>query len=152
MANPTYSELQREYWHKRPANVLKFFTVEFHHPDFGYTRLVQNQYIDKVFDVDGSLETFQATVMDIPPVTNQSTDTTKAGTINFGRIGAQVRKKLSLITPIGAINYPIQAKIRQYEEGVTSPIYERRLFVNKNGININADNVSVNCLLIILQN
>lgn len=143
MTTPTYSQLQREYWVKRPANVLQFFTAEFFHPDFGFIRLVQDQFSDKVFDVDGTPETFQATSMNIPQVTNQSTDTTRAGTISFGRIGSNVRQKLLLITPLGAINSPIQVKIRQYEDGVVSPIYERRLYVNKNGITINADSVSI---------
>ena len=143
MTTPTYSESQREYWAKRPANILQFFTVEFFHPDFGYIRLVQDQYTDQVFDVDGTPEAFQATSMRLPKITNQSTDSTQAGTISFGRIGSQVRQKILMITPLGAINSPIQVKLRQYEEGVVSPIYERRLYVNKNGITINADAVSV---------
>ncbi len=143
MPTPTYSQSQREYWSKRPANVLQFFTVEFFHPDFGFIRLVQNQFSDKVFDVDGSPETFQAVAMQVPQVTNQSTDTTKAGTIRFGRIGTQVREALLMITPLGAIDFSIQVKLRQYEDGITEPIYERRLYVNKNGVNINADSVSV---------
>ena len=61
----------------------------------------------------------------------------------FGRIGSDVRQKLLMITPLGAINSPIQVKLRQYEDGVVAPIYERRLYVNKNGININADSVSI---------
>jgi hypothetical protein len=143
MPTPTYSQLQREYWSKRPADVLQFFTVEFFHPDFGFIRLVQDQFSDRILDVDGTPETFQAAAMEIPQVTNQSTDSTQAGSISFGRIGTQVRQKLLLITPLGAINFPIQVKIRQYQDGVTTAIYERRLFVNKNGITINADAVTV---------
>jgi len=143
MTTTTYSQKQREYWSKRPANVLQLFTVEFFHPDFGFIRLVQNQYTDKILDVDGTLETFQAVAMKVPPVTNQSTDSTRAGTIQFGRIGTQVRQALLKITPLGAINFPIQVKLRQYEDNVVAPIYERRLFVNKNGINISADSVSI---------
>lgn len=143
MTTPTYSQKQREYWNTRPADILQFFTVEFFHPDFGYVRLVQDQFSDKIFDVDGTPETFQAVAMKLPSVTNQSTDSTRAGVISFGRIGTQFRQKLFMITPFGAITYPIQVKIRQYEYGVTSAIYERRLYVNKNGITINADAVSV---------
>lgn len=143
MTTPTYSQLQRDYWHKRPADVLQFFTVEFFHPDFGFIRLVQNQYTDKILDVDGTPQTFQAVAMQIPTVTNQSTDSTQAGSISFGRIGTQVRQKLLMITPLGSISFPIQVKIRQYEDGTAAAIYERRLYVNKNGITINADSVSV---------
>ena len=143
MTTPTYSQSQREYWVTRPANVLQFNTVEFYHPDFGFIRLVEGQFSSKIFDVDGSPESFQAVAMQVPQVTNQSTDSTRAGTIQFGRIGTQVRLALMQITPLGAINYSIQVKLRQYEDGVTAPIYERTLYVNKNGVNIGADTVSV---------
>ena len=33
--------------------------------------------------------------------------------------------------------------LRQYEENIVLPIYERRLYVDKNGISINADSVNV---------
>lgn len=143
MTTPTYSDSQREYWSKRPANVLQYLTAEFYHPDFGYIRLVQNQYTDKTFDVDGTGEVFTATSMEIPTVTSQSTDTTQAGSISFGRIGSDVRQKLMMITPMGSINYPIQVTLRHYENGITAPIYERRLYADKNGIAIGADNVTV---------
>ena len=143
MTTPTYSDNQRKYWTKRPANVLQYLTAEFYHPDFDYIRLVQNQYTDKTFDVDGTNEVFTATSMKIPVVTSQSTDTTQAGSILFGRIGSDVRQKLMMITPMGSINYPIQVTLRHYENGITAPIYERRLYADKNGIAIGADNVSV---------
>ena len=139
MPTPTYSEAQRNYWTQRPADVLKFDTVDFYHPDFGNIRLVANQYSDKI--LDGS--SYQAVAMDFPQVTNQTTDTTKAGTIQFGRIGTNVRRKLLQITPFGAIKYPITATLRQFEDGVTLPIYERQLFVDQSGIRINADSVTV---------
>ena len=143
MTTPTYSQSQREYWVKRPANVLLFNTVEFFHPDFGFIRLVEGQYSDKSFDVDGTPELFQAVTMEVPQVTNQRTDSPHAGSIKFGRIGSQIRQKLLMITPLGSINNSIQVKLRQYEDGVTAPIYERRLFVNKNGVNIGAETVRV---------
>lgn len=143
MATPTFSQLQREYWIKRPADLLQFMTVEFEHPDFGFIRLVANQFSDKIFDVDGTPETFQAVSMQVPKVTNQESDTTKAGTVTFGRIGLQFRKTLLQITPLGAITSPITVRLRQYQDGVTAPVYDRRLYVAKDGITISSENVSV---------
>lgn len=143
MATPTFSQLQREYWVKRPAALLQFMTVEFEHPDFGFIRLVANQFSDKQLDVNGTLETFQAVSMITPKVTNQETDTTKAGTITFGRIGLQFRNTLLEITPLGAITSPIVVRLRQYQNGVTAPVYSRRLYVAKNGITITSENVAV---------
>ena len=134
----TYSQSQREYWARRPADVLKFKVVVFFHPDFGFIRLVADQYSDKILEG----ENHQAVPMKIPEVTNQTTDTTQAGTIIFGRIGVNIRQALRLITPLGALT-PIEATIKQYEEGVTLPIYERRLYVDKNGISISADAVNI---------
>lgn len=136
---PIYSQQQREYWAKRPANSLKYDAVEFYHPDSGYKRLVADQLSSKTLNGNS----YQAVSMEFPQITNQTTDTTKAGTIQFGRIGTQVREWLMQITPLGGITYPITATLRQFQEGVTLPIYERRLFVDKNGISINADNVTV---------
>ena len=135
----TYSQAQREYLTKRPANVKQYMTVEFYHPDFGYIRLVKDQYTSKVFEG----ETYTAVNMEVPGVTNQTTDTTQAGTIRFGRIGLQTRQKLLMITPLGAIRYPIEVNIRQYEDGIESPIYQRRLYANKNGITIGIESVTV---------
>jgi hypothetical protein len=143
MTTPTFSQLQREYWVTRPSALVQFMTVEFEHPDFGFIRLVSNQFSDKIFDVDGTPETFQAVSMQVPKVTNQETDTTKAGTVTFGRIGLQFRKTLLQITPLGAITSPITVRLRQYQSGVTAPVYERRLYVAKDGITITSENVSV---------
>lgn len=143
MTTPTFSQKQREYWVKRPADLLQFMTVEFQHPDFGFVRLVANQFTDKQFDVNGVLETFTAVSMEVPKVTNQSTDSTQAGTVVFGRIGIEFRRKLLQITPLGAIKNPITVKLRQHQEGVTLPTYERRLYVAKNGIAIGSENVNV---------
>jgi len=143
VATPTFSQLQREYWVKRPADLLQFMTVEFEHPDFGFVRLIANQFSDKKLDVNGTLETFTATSMILPKVTNQETDTTKAGVITFGRIGIKFRQTLLMITPLGAISDPITVKLRQYQDGGTTPVYERSLYVAKDGITIGSDNVSV---------
>tara|TARA_R110000851_G_scaffold23315_1_gene68348 strand:- start:2947 stop:3450 length:504 start_codon:yes stop_codon:yes gene_type:complete len=139
MPTTFYSDSQRKYWAQKPADVLKFETVEFYHPDFGYIRLVGNQFSDKTLDGD----LYQAVSMDFPQVTNQTSDTTKAGSLQFGRIGTNIREKLKLITPMGGIKYPITAILRCFEEGVTAAIYERQYFVGKNGININADSVVI---------
>jgi len=140
---PTFSQLQREFWVKRPADLLQFMTVEFQHPDFGFVRLVANQFSDKILNVDGTPETFTAAAMILPKVTNQETDTTKAGTITFGRIGIKFRQTLLMITPLGAISDPITVMLRQYQDGVTAPVYSRRLYVAKDGITIGSNNVSV---------
>tara|TARA_R100000951_G_scaffold91082_3_gene79411 strand:+ start:529 stop:1032 length:504 start_codon:yes stop_codon:yes gene_type:complete len=139
MPTPTYSQDQREYWTKRPADILKYDAVDFYHPDFGNIRLVANQFSDKMLDG----KSYQAVSMEFPQVTNQTTDTTKAGAITFGRIGTKVRQKLLSITPLGGIKHPITATLRQFQGGVVAPIYERRLFVDQNGISINADSVNV---------
>lgn len=139
----TYSATQREYWTRRPADLIKYDAVVFYHPDFGYIRLVGNQFQDKMFSVDGILQTFQAVSMEVPQVTNQVTDETKAGTIKFGRIGTDVRHRLMLITPLGGITYPITAMLYQYQQGVVEPIYQRRLYVSKSGIRINSDAVTI---------
>tara|TARA_R110000782_G_scaffold72920_3_gene145844 strand:+ start:123 stop:626 length:504 start_codon:yes stop_codon:yes gene_type:complete len=139
MTTPTYSTAQREYWTQRPANVLKFDTIDFYHPDNGHIRLVADQFSNKTLNGDS----YQAVAMDLPQVTNQTTDSTKAGTVQFGRIGTQVRQWLLAMTPLGAIKYPITATLRQFEEGVTLPIYERTLFVDQNGISISSDSVNV---------
>ena len=139
MPTPFYSQEQREYWTKRPADVLKFDTVDFFHPDFGNIRFVANQHSDKILDGNS----YQAVAMDFLQINNQTTDTTKSGTIQFGRIGTQARQKLLSITPLGGIKYPITATLRQFQEGITLPIYERQLFVDQNGIRINADSVTI---------
>ena len=66
---PTYSNAQRKYWAQRPANVLKFDTVDFSHPDNGNIRLVANQFSDKTLNGD----TYQAVAMEFPQITNQTT-------------------------------------------------------------------------------
>jgi len=143
MGAPTYSEAQRKYWAQRPYGgaVLEFGTVEFIHPDFGFIRLVGDVAESREFDVNGTLETFQGTTMELPGITNQTTDATQAGTIVFGRIGTDVRKKLMEITPLGAIRFPITVILRRYQNG--DNVYERRLYANKDGISINADSVNV---------
>ena len=88
MPTTFYSDSQRKYWTQKPADVLKFKTVEFYHPDFGYIRLVANQFSDKT--LNGNL--YQAASMDIPETTNQTSDTTKAGSLRFGRIGMNIRE------------------------------------------------------------
>ena len=138
---PTYSQQQREYWSKRPADILQLMTVEFYHPDFGFIRLLANQFNDQMLDVNGTPESFQAVSMQLPKVTNQSTDDTRAGAITFGRIGLNVRQKLLMITPLGSITNPIKATLRTYEDG--SVIFERRLYVNRDGVAIGVDNVSI---------
>lgn len=143
MTTPTFSQKLRNYWVKRPADIVQFMTVEFQHPDFGFIRLVANQFSDRKFDVDGELEDFRAASMVLPKVTNQTTDSTKAGAITFGRIGLEFRRTLLKITPLGAITSPITVKLRQYQEGTVAPVYERKLFVARDGISISSDNVSV---------
>ena len=135
----TYSQEQREYWVKRPVEI-KYETVDFYHPDQGNMRLVGNQFFDKILNGDN----YQAVAMQLPQVTNQSTDTTDAGAIQFGRIGTNVREWLSGITPVGAIKHPITATLRQFKEGIEPPIYERRLYVDgKGGIRISTDAVTI---------
>ena len=139
MANITYSQAQREWWAKRPKDRLKYMAVVFYHPDFGYIRLVGNQQSDK--SLGGN--TFQAVSMVLPSVTNQSSDNQSPGSIQFGRIGTDVRRKLMQITPLGAIKYPITAQLLQFEQGIFEPIYDRSLFVASNGIQIGSDNVNI---------
>ena len=133
----TYSASQRQYWAQRPANKIKYMTVSFYHPDFGYIRLVANQFTEKTFD--GNV--YQPVAMSLPEVTNQNSDETQAGDVVFGRIGQQVKEKLEMITPVGAIKYPIEVTLSQYEAGVL--IYTRLVYVASNGISIGSDNVSV---------
>lgn len=139
----TYSEKQREYWVKRPANVLQFMTLELFHPDFDFIRLVANQFSNKTFLVGNDLQEFTAVSMVLPAVTNQETDSTRAGAITFGNLGLNFRRELLKITPFGAIMFPITVMLRQYEDGVDEPIYQRRLYVGNNGITISTDNVSI---------
>lgn len=129
-----YSQEQKEYLAKRPANVIEYNTVEFYHPDFGYIRLLSNQFSDKVFEG----VSYQAASMQLPKVTSQSTDDTRAGSIVFGRIGVTVRQKLLQITPLGAIKHPITATLRQFQGSVKT--YERRLYVGRDGVSIGVDN------------
>jgi len=139
MSNYTVEEA--EYLNMRPANVIVYNTAEFYHPDFGHVYLVQDQIFDKQLTVDGVPKTFQATQMKVPDVTAQSTDTTEAGNVNFGNVGLYFREKLAQITPLGAIKYPIECKIRKHKND--SVIYERSLYVANDGITIDPDNVSV---------
>jgi len=138
-----YSETQKEYWAKRPANVINYDCVVFYHPDFGYINLVGNQFVDKTFTLDGDPVTFQAVAMESPGITAQATDNTQAGTIVFGRIGLTVRQKLMQITPLGAIKYPITARLLNYQTGVSEPIYDRLLYVDKDGVLINNESVNI---------
>ncbi|PHR55967.1 MAG: hypothetical protein COA43_14715 [Robiginitomaculum sp.] len=129
-----YSQQQKEFLAKRPADVIQYDTVEFFHPDFGYIRLLANQFSDQVFEG----VSYQAASMQLPKVTSQSTDDTRAGSVIFGRIGVIVRQKLLQITPLGAIKYPIKATLRQFQSGVKT--YERRLYVGRDGVSIGVDN------------
>ncbi len=133
----TYSQQQREYWAKRPANVIKYMTVTFYHPDFDYIRLVANQYATKTFDGDD----YQPVSMQLPEVTNQSSDQTDLGNIVFGKGGVQVKEKIEMITPLGGIKHPITVTLRQYEG--TGKIFEKTVLVAANGLTIGSDNVSV---------
>lgn len=130
-----YSQEQKEYLAKRPANVIQYDTVEFQHPDFGFIRLLANQFSDKVFEG----VSYQAASMQVPKVTSQATDDTRAGSVIFGRIGVTVRQKLLQITPLGAIKNPITVTLRQFQSDVKT--YERRLYVGKDGVSIGSDNV-----------
>jgi len=137
-----YTQQQREYLHKRPANIAQYETVEFSHPDFGSVYLVADQVLTKYFNVSGIDTAFTPVSMSIPSDTNQKTDSSNAGTIQFARVGMQFRAKLKAITPSGALK-PITATIRVYQTDVINPVYERQLFVAGNGININEEAVTV---------
>jgi len=137
-----YTQEQREYLHKRPANVTQYETVEFKHDDFGSVFLVAGQVLTKYFKVDGIDTAFTPVNMTIPADTNQKTDTSNAGIIRFARVGMQFRSKLKAITPSGSLK-PITATIRVYQTNIDNPVYERQLFVAGNGISIDEDAVTV---------
>ncbi len=139
MTTITYSDQQRAYLTQRPANVIQWMTAELFHPDAGYIRLVRNEVFSKTFEG----EVFTGVPMELPGVTNQLTDTTQAGTMQFGRVGLQTMQYLLAITPRGAITHPINVRIRTYEKDIESPIYDRLVYANSNGISIGEESVTV---------
>lgn len=130
-----YTQEQKEFLAQRPANVITYEAVEFAHIDFGTIRLVANQFSDQVFEGN----TYQAVSMRVPKTTSQGADSTRAGSVVFGRIGTQVRSLMLQITPANSINTPITATIIHFQNGTR--IYERRLYVDINGVTITSDNV-----------
>ena len=138
----TYNTKLREYWAKRPGGELNYITVEFNHPDINTVYLVEDLFNDKDFDVDGVTQTFRATSMSVPKVTDQAEDSSQAGTIVFGRIGLLFRQELLKITPLGSLT-SITCVLRQYQDSQVTPVYERSLFVGNNGISFDDNNVNV---------
>ena len=136
----SYSDEQKQYYNKKPGNVVRYLAFTFYHPDFGYKRLVANQLKDKT--LGGNV--FTAASMKAPAVTNQSTDDANIGSISFGRIGQQFREAIDQITPVGAIKYPIDVKMEQYlSTDTANNIFERDVYVAPNGISISSESVNV---------
>lgn len=140
-----YTDEQLAFFNTKPSNIAKFNTVEFSNIIAGQKRILacgtNGPYKDMVFEG----LTYQAVRCEIPDVTTQDTENNSVGQITFSRIGTETRQYLRLINagivvPADAV---IDVTIRIYQEGITNPIYERKVYVGQNGISIDQENVTV---------
>lgn len=137
-----YLSDQVEYYNKKNSAEAQYLTIEFFADDIEPIRLVANQTFDKQFYVDGQLKTFKGVSMSLPAVTNQESLSSKAGTVNFGRIANELIPILKGRDPLDSLN-PIFATQRNYIESKPEPIYTRTTNVASNGISMDKDNVSI---------
>ena len=139
---PTELEEQKAYYNKKDSQIAQYQTIEFTADDIESVRLVANQPFDKQFYVDGSIYTFRGVSMTMPAVTNQDSSTNSQGTVNFGRVANELYPILRGRDPLQSHN-PIKAIVRNYKDGQQTPIYQRTLYVPKDGIGFNQDSVSI---------
>ena len=132
------SDAQRDYWVKR-EKISEYATVEFYHPDFGSINLVENQFFNKTFKVNGVDTEFTAVRAEIPRQPQNDAGNAKAQ-IKFGRIGIQVIEKLRSIQDTFT---PINANVRVYLDGSEEPTLEYKMFVDKQGVSLDRDNCTV---------
>lgn len=137
---PSLTQQRREYLQKRPSNKVSYECVQFSHSAFGDVYLVANQFFNKTFSINSVNKEHLPVSMKLPPTTNQVSDPTQAGTIQFGRIGMEFRQKLRSVMSSGKLE-PILVTLRVFEEATM--VYERTLQVANNGISLDEKNVNV---------
>ena len=133
-----YLSEQVEYYNRKPSDVAQYDTVTFEADDIPTIRLVANQPFDKTFQG----QVYRGVKMSVPSVAEQTSETSKQGTLVFGRIGNELIPVLRNRDPLQSSN-PIKATLRLYKEGVTEPIYQRVAYVPNDGISYDADSVNI---------
>lgn len=145
-----YTNEQLQRFNQRPANTPKYNTIQFYNAIAGYKRILvagsNGPYFDKDFMVSGQMETFQAVSCEIPDVTSQDTDSNNVGSIRFGRIGTDVVEYLQAIDSGVLIpsDTVIEVRLALYEGESTTPMFERIVYVGKDGVSIGSQSVSIN--------
>lgn len=125
------------FWTQKPTTP-EYWTITFYHAEFGYIRLVANQYADVT--LGGNVYT--ACGMQIQPP-DQSRDPDPVLTVSFSRIavGRQFKQALSQIT-IGGRLMPISVNFSRWAEGLTVESFD--LYVaDDSGVSFNNDGVQV---------
>lgn len=134
------TQARREYLQKRPAEVIDYQCVQFSHPSFGDVYLVADQFFAKSFTINNVAIEHQPVAMRLPPTTDQVSDPTRAGSLQFGRIGMDFRAKLEMMTSSNIFT-PIQVTLRVFQDATLT--YEKELEVANNGISLDEKNVTV---------
>lgn len=134
------TQARREYLQKRPGDKISYECVQFSHSSFGDVYLVANQFFSKIFTINGLPYDHLPVSMKLPPTTDQVSDPTRAGTIQFGRVGMDFRQKIRQVMSSGKLE-PIMVTLRVFEENTLT--YERTLQVANNGISLDEKNVNV---------
>lgn len=134
------TQARREYLQKRPSEVIDYQCVQFSHPSFGDVYLVADQFFPKSFVINNVSIEHQPVSMRLPPTTDQVSDSTRASSLQFGRIGMDFRSKLRQMTSSNIFT-PITVTLRIYQSDAL--VYERSLEVANKGISLNEESVTV---------
>lgn len=140
----SYTTEQKQYLTKSPANIVRYETATFSHDDFAQDHnlllITDPSVIIAPKELNGV--TYTPIASNSPVTTNQESDPTKIASITFGRVGAHFRRELRNISTAGSLK-PITCTLRIFQSNSVAPIWERKVYVAPNGINIDMSNVTV---------
>lgn len=128
---------KEEFWTQKSSQP-ELWTITFYHVEFGYIRLVANQFTD--ITIGGNV--YQACAMQIqPPSQTKEPDPTLSVSFSRIHVGRQFKQALSQIT-IGGRLTPISVNFSRWIQGVAAESFD--LFVaDDSGISFNTDGVQV---------
>lgn len=145
-----YTEAQLRKLHTKPAHVVQYQTFELYNPKAGYARVLaagpNGPYRSMDFLTEqGTMETFQVARAEIPDTTTQDVNSTELGQITLSRIGYAMMEYLAPIQQFGIkpTDAVITCRVATYENPNSNPVYYKNLYVAKNGISMDADNVTL---------